>query len=195
VGEPKERLGRRARVRAAIPRAHLSWARKRWGAGFVDVLTPHLDPEGLALVRNPPAGADAMVLFSTVVRLDRALATAAGENPEAVFYALGVHSAEHNLKGVYDHYDPETTHEFFDAMRFVHRTFQDFGKSSYERLGERAGRMRIERYPEFSPVFCISGRGYYAEALRMMKAPGPVVVREVGCHCLGEPACVFELSW
>jgi predicted hydrocarbon binding protein len=29
----------------------------------------------------------------------------------------------------------------------------------------------------------------------MMKVPGPVVVREVACHCAGDDACVFEMSW
>lgn len=80
-------------------------------------------------------------------------------------------------------------------MSFLHRAFQDFGKSRYERLGERSGRIRIERYREYSPVFCDSGRGYYEQALRMMKAPGPIAVRETACRCAGDDACVFEVSW
>jgi len=80
-------------------------------------------------------------------------------------------------------------------MTTLHRTFQDFGKSLYETLGERSGRIRITRYREFSHVFCLGGRGYYEQALRLMKAPGPVTVEEIACHCAGDPACVFELSW
>jgi hypothetical protein len=44
-------------------------------------------------------------------------------------------------------------------------------------------------------VYCESGRGYYEEALRMMRAPGPVKAVETSCQCAGDPACVYELSW
>lgn len=189
-----EKLGRKARVRAGILRAHLSWAAKRW-PDVVAQLKPHLDAETLALVERPPEGSDATLLFSQLVRIDHALAAASGDDPAAIFHALGVHSAEYNLHGVYDTYHPEKPHEFFVSMSLLHRTFQDFGKSTYEKLGERAGRIRINRYREYSPVFCLSGRGYYEEALRLMKAPGPVVVSEPSCQCAGDEACVFELSW
>ena len=192
--QPREKLGRRVRVKASILKAHLSWAAKRW-PDFVTQLKPHLDAETLALVERPPQGDKAMVLFSQLVRVDRALAAAGGGDPEAIFEALGVHSAQHNLQGVYQSYDPEAPHDFFTSMTLVHRALQDFGTSIYERLGERSGRVRITRYREYSTVFCQGGRGYYAEALRMMKVPGPVVVREVACHCTGDPACVFEMAW
>ena len=86
-------------------------------------------------------------------------------------------------------------HQFFDHMDHLHHTFQNFGRSSYTRGGERSGRIRLEGYHEFSPVYCQSGVGYYEQALRMMKAPGPIRVIETACQCLGEPACVYELSW
>ncbi len=189
-----ERLGTKARVRAHLLHAHLKWAAKRW-PDVTAVLRPHLDAATLALVEQPPQGDAAHVLFSDLVRIDRALAAAAGGDAEAIFHGLGVHSAEHNLSGTFGAYAPEKTHEFFQAMSTVHRAFQDFGKSLYEKLGERSGRIRITRYSEFSPVFCISGRGYYEGALRMMQVPGPVVVREVACQCAGDEACAFEVSW
>ncbi|HET7293818.1 MAG TPA: hypothetical protein VFM88_15445 [Vicinamibacteria bacterium] len=189
-----EHLGRRARVRAAILDAHLAWAAKRW-PDVTEALRPHLDAGSLALVEHPPSGADAMVLFSDLVRIDRALAAAAGGDPEPIFHALGTHSAERNLTGLYDQYRPDDAHAFFQSMSVVHRAFQDFGKSTYEPLGDRSGRIRIERYREYSPVFCISGRGYYEEALRLMKVPGPIEVRETACRCAGDQACVFEMSW
>ncbi len=189
-----ERLGTKARVRAHILHAHLSWAAKRW-PDVTATLRPHLDAAALALVERPPQGDADTILFSELVRIDRALAAAADGDAEAIFHALGVHSAEHNLAKIYERYAPTQAHEFFQAMSTVHRAFQDFGKSRYERLGERSGRIRITRYSEFSPVFCVSGRGYYEEALRMMRVPGPVVVREVACHCAGDEACVFEMEW
>ena len=190
-----EHLGRKARVRADILLAHLSWASKRWPS-VSDALRPHLDAATFAIVEKPPrGGGNAMVLFSDLVRIDRALAAAAGGAPEPIFHALGAHSAQHNLTGLSDSYKPDEVHEFFQSMTVVHRAFQDFGKSTYERLGDRSGRLRIARYREFSPVFCTSGRGFCEEALRLMKAPGPIQVRETACHCSGDGACVFEMNW
>ena len=187
-----EHLGRAARVRADILLAHMSWAAKRW-PDVKGALRPHLDAATMAFVEHPPKGASAMVLFSDLVRIDRA--AAAGGDPEPIFHALGAHSAERNLAGLYENYKPDDVHAFFQSMSVVHRAFQDFGKSTYEKLGERSGRVRIARYREFSPVFCIGGCGYYEEALRLMKVPGPIQVREVACHCAGDDACVFEMSW
>jgi predicted hydrocarbon binding protein len=190
----KENLGDKARVRAGILHAHLSWAAKRW-PDFVTRLRPHLDAEALALVEHPPQAEAATLLFSELVRIDKALAAAAGGEPEAIYRSLGAHSAQHNLDAVYERFEAERPHEFFASMSFLHRAFQDFGKSRYERLGERSGRIRIASYREYSPVFCASGSGYYEEALRLMKVPGPIEVREVSCRCSGDPACVFEVSW
>src|SRR5262245_27302124 len=136
-----------------------------------------------------------MLLFSELVRIDRALAAAAGGEPEPIFHALGAHSAQRNMTGLYDGYKADDVHAFFQSMSVVHRAFQDFGRSTYERLGDRSGRVRIARYREFSPVFCTSGRGYYEEALRLMNAPGPIQVRESACRCSGDDACVFDMSW
>lgn len=190
-----ERLGRKARVRADILLAHLNWASKRWPS-VSDALRPHLDAATFAIVEKPPrGGGNAMVLFSDLVRIDWALAAAAGGDPEPIFHQLGAHSAQRNLTGLYDRYRSDEVHGFFQSMSIVHRAFQDFGKSTYEKLGDRSGRVRIDRYREFSPVFCISGCGYYEEALRLMKAPGPIQVRESLCHCAGDDACVFEMNW
>lgn len=190
----EERLEGHARVAASVLRAHLSWAAERW-PDVVDALKPHLDESMLSIVRLPPEGDGAALPFSDLVRIDRGIAAAAGGDAELTYHALGVHSARRNLAGLYESYNSEDPHRLFASMSFLHRTFQDFGKSSYEKTGERAGRIRIERYKEYSPVFCLSGRGYYEGALQMMKVPGPAVVREVACQCSGDPACLFEMAW
>jgi predicted hydrocarbon binding protein len=189
-----ECLEGRARVAASVLRAHLAWATERWPDVF-EALRPHLDEPTLSTVREPPQGLGDTVLFRDLVLIDKAIAAAAGGEAAPVYEALGTYSARHNLAGLYQSYDPEQPHRLFQSMDILHRTFQDFGKSHYERSGPRSGRIRIEQYTEYSPVFCQGGRGYYAEALRMMKAPGPVAVEEVACHCAGDPACVFELRW
>jgi predicted hydrocarbon binding protein len=177
-----------------VLRAHLAWAVARW-PNPVEVLKPHLGESDLAIVEKPPQGVRDTILFSELARIDRAIASAAGGDAEQVYDALGVASAHFSLAGLYEGFDPEEPHRFFGAMSILHRTFQDFGVSRYEKTGANAGRIHIEGYTEYSPVFCIGGRGYYEEALRMMRVPGPAVVREVACQCSGDRACVFELSW
>jgi hypothetical protein len=190
----EERLNDSGRVVGSVLRAHLKWAGKRW-PDTLAVLTPHLAPEDRELVEHPPTEVNDTVLFSSLVRIDRGIASAAGGDADAIFRALGAHSAELNLAGLYNHYEPGEPHQLFTSMSFLHRTFQTFGRSTYERLGDRSGRIRIEGYDEYSPVFCESGRGYYEEALHMMHAPGPISVREVTCQCAREVACLFEMSW
>ncbi len=43
--------------------------------------------------------------------------------------------------------------------------------------------------------YCVSGAGYYEEALKIMKVPGPVSVQETSCQCAGDRECVFAMSW
>jgi hypothetical protein len=192
--ERSEKLGDKAKVSATILQAHLSWAEQRWGQPAAARLAPILDAEAMALVSRPLVPTD-QVLLRDLVRVAGGIASVDGGDPDAVFEELGRHSARLNLGGAYKSFAPETPHRFFEQMNFLHRTFQNFGRSTYEKLGPRACRMRLEEYAEYSPMFCISGRGYYEEALRMMKAPGPISVKETSCQCAGDACCLFELSW
>jgi uncharacterized protein (TIGR02265 family) len=192
--ERNEKLGDKAKVSATILQAHLGWAEEKWGQPAAARLQPMLDESARSLVGRSLAPTD-QILFRDLVRIARGIATADGSDGEAVFYELGRHSARVNLGGAYKSFVPETPHRFFEQMNFLHRTFQNFGRSTYEKRGPRSGGIRLEEYAEYSPVFCISGRGYYEEALRMMKAPGPISVVETSCQCAGDPSCTFELSW
>jgi uncharacterized protein (TIGR02265 family) len=192
--ERSEKLGDKAKVSASILQAHLSWAEDKWGQAAAARLSPVLDADALALVTRPLAPTD-QILFRDLVRVARGIVAADGGDRDLIFEELGRHSARLNLDGAYKSFVPETPHRFFEQMNFLHRTFQNFGRSSYEKQGPRSGRMRLEDYAEYSPMFCISGRGYYGETLRMMKAPGPISVTETSCQCAGDESCTFEMSW
>ena len=192
--ERTEKLGDKAKVSATVLQAHLSWAQERWRQAAASRLKPVLDSKTLALVSRPLAPT-AQILLRDLVHIARAIASVEGGEVNAIFEELGRHSARLNLGGAYKSFVPDTPHRFFEQMNFLHRTFQNFGRSTYEKLGPRSCRMRLEDYAEYSPMFCISGRGYYEEALRMMRAPGPISVQETSCQCAGDESCVFELSW
>jgi hypothetical protein len=193
VGVPQEKLGQGARVTSSILRAYLAWTQERWGDATAR-LAGHLDAEAAALVAKPVSD-NRRIPFRGLVAVSKAIAAADGRDPDEVYLDLGRHSARVNLAGAYDAFSPEVPHHFFELMDHLHRTFQSFGRSEYVRTGERSGRIRLEGYLEFSPVYCRSGLGYYEQSLAMMKVPGPIQVAETSCQCRGQEACVFELSW
>lgn len=189
----KEKLGNTAAVKGTMVQAHLAWAKERLGDVTARV-QPLLHPECLGLVTKSLLVTEWFPL-RCLVEVDRAIASLAGGVPEDVFHHLGRHSAELNLGGVYKSFVAEEPHRFFEQMALLHNRFQNFGRCAYEKAGERAGRIRIEGYSEYSPVYCASGLGYYEGALHMMKVPGPVHALEASCQCAGDPVCLYELSW
>ena len=190
---PSERFDDKATVKGTMLRAHLSWAEKRFGPGYGSV-RQNLSEPVLGLLTRMVLPTD-WIPFSALIELDRAIAAAAGGDPEETWLALGRHSAALNLTGVYRSFIQGEPHRFFERMAVLHHQFQTFGRSVYEKLGESAGRIRMESPTAYSPVYCTSGRGYYEEALRLLHAPGPVAVHESACATSGAPACAFELSW
>jgi hypothetical protein len=191
--QKREHLGDKAKVTISILKAYVDWAHRKWGDPL-ERLKKLLDADTAALLAKPlPEGR--RIPFRQLIDVSKAIAVAAGGNPNVVYTELGKHSARVNMAGAYNRFTVEAPHHFFDHMDHLHHTFQNFGRSDYTRTGDRSGRVRLEGYQEFSPVYCQSGMGYYDQALRMMKAPGPIRVVETSCQCLGDPACVFELSW
>jgi uncharacterized protein (TIGR02265 family) len=173
--------------------AHLAWAKDRLGDPLPR-LAPLLSGE-LARILERGVLATDWFLLSHLVATDRAIATAAGGAADEVFRELGRQSAVRNLGGVYKTFLADEPHRFFEQMAVLHARFQNFGRSRYQKTSPRSGRIRAEDYPEYSPVFCASGTGYYEGALKMMRVPGPLQVTESSCQCAGDPACVFELAW
>ena len=193
AGHRREQLGDKAKVTSSILRAYLEWAQKRWPDAPKRLLP--LVSADTATLLGQTLDENRRIPFRQLIEISKAIAVTEGGNPNVVYHQLGRHSAVVNMAGAYSRFSPEVPHQFFDHMDHLHHTFQNFGRSDYTRVGDRTGRIRLEGYQEFSPIYCRSGVGYYEQALQMMKAPGPIRVVEVGCQCLGEAACVFELSW
>lgn len=189
----REKLGDAARVKGTMVSAHLDWGRQR--APDLDArLASALGPEERRLVETPILATD-WVPLRALVAIDRAIAAAAGGDPEAAWRAMGRHSALVNLSGAYKGFAADEPHKFFERQARLHGRFQDFGRAGYERVGERAGRIRLEDYAEYSPVYCASAGGFYCGALETMHVPGPIRAVESACTCAGDTACVFDLSW
>jgi hypothetical protein len=188
----RELLGRKAAVKATMLQAHLAWAQKQLGS--LDPIGAQLDPESADFVIRPRLATD-WVPFRCLVRVDVAIAAALGGSADRVFRDLGRYSAAMNLNGVYKTFISTEPHRFFGQMSVLHGQFQNFGRSRYERTGDRTGCVSLENYTEYSPVHCASALGYFEEALRMMHAPGPIIVDETMCQCAGDAECRYEIAW
>jgi uncharacterized protein (TIGR02265 family) len=181
-------------VKAVMLQAHLAWATRNLTAQVWNRMVASLGGEARGCVDRAILATE-WVPLRVLLEIDRAVAAAAGRPVEDTYRALGHHSAVSNLKGVYKNFVVDEPHRFFEQTALLHRRFQNFGESRYEKAGDRSGRLRLSGYKDPSPIFCASGLGYYQGALEMLKVPGPIACREVQCQCSGDPACVFELSW
>lgn len=191
----REKLGGDAAVKGTMLQAHLAWAAERLGPQWQARLQRHLGPDAGAHVGHDVVLATEWIPLRCIVEIDRAIATEIGDPPERVFRELGRNSATLNLGGVYKAFVQEEPHRFFEQMAVLHGRFLNFGRCVYAPGGPRSGRIRMEDYPEYSPVFCASASGYYEGALQMMHVPGPIVTNETECHCAGDGVCIFELRW
>lgn len=193
VATKREHLTGDAQVKGTMILAHLNWL-KGQGLEPATKLAPHLPPD-LARVVTHSILATAWAPLRSLVAIDRAIAAATRGNSDDVFRELGRFSATSNLSGVYAGFISDEPHRFFEKQARLHDRFQNFGASAYKVVGPRAGQMRLTKYTEYSPVFCLSAIGYYEGALETMKAPGPIRVRESECTCAGDEACTFDLTW
>ena len=189
----QERLSGAAAVKGTMLKARVSWISKNIAEG-VNKIEPHLDADGFALLDRSFFPATEWVPFKHLIHIDRAIAAAAGGPTDRVYQDLGRHSASINLGDVYKLFTAPEPHKFFENMALLHNRFQNFGRSTYARVGRFSGKIELREYYEYSPVFCASALGYYEEALRIMNA-GPIVVTETLCQCAGDAMCQYELKW
>lgn len=192
--ERREHLVGKAAVKGTMVTAHLAWAQDALRTDPAPRLAGRLSPEAAAVVSHAVLATD-WVKLKVLCEIDSALAALVGGAPEETLRRMGRHSAEKNLAGVYRNFVEDEPHRFFEKMALLHGRFQNFGSTRYERIADRAGRISVEGYEEYSPVFCASALGYYEGALVMMKVPGPLKVAETTCQCAGDPACWFDLAW
>jgi hypothetical protein len=187
----REKLGESGAVKGTMVHAHLAWAAEHL-PDAEHALPSTISNASRAVITNGVLATD-WIPFRCLVDLDRAIATLAGGDPNAVFRSLGRHSAAMNLKGPYRAFVADDPHRVFERTALLHERFQNFGRSSYERCEPRAGRIRVEGCEEYSPVFCESALGFYEGALEALETPGRCA--ETHCMCSGDELCVFEMEW
>ena len=144
----REKLGDRAAVKGTMLQAHVAWAVAELGEAWMSKVPGGVDPVASVFVSRGVLATD-WVPFRALVEIDRAIARAAGGTPEDVYRSLGRRSATSNLAGAYKGFVQEEPHRFFELTGILHSRFQNFGRFTYERTGERSrahphrGRRRV----------------------------------------------------
>jgi predicted hydrocarbon binding protein len=196
--EPVTRLARTqerlsgAHVKGSMVRAHLQWLRENLGEDGSERTLALLPPALAADLRETLAST--WCSLESLILLDRAIATASAKDEVELMLELGRYSAQINLSGVYRAFRRTDIHDFFHRSASLHKQFQDFGVSEYQQVDETHGRMLMRDAAAFSPVFCASAPGYYAEVISLHGGTR-VSVTETTCRCAGDDLCTFEMQW
>jgi uncharacterized protein (TIGR02265 family) len=180
-------------VKGGMLKAHLQWVAENRPGLTIDDLRRRLSP-ATATVLGQAILPVSWYPFRAVVETDRAIAAACGGDAEALITELGRYSARLNLGTSYKVYTRSEPHAFFQLAARLNRQFQDFGRAEYERTGPTSCRLSMSGYPCFSPVFCLSGLGYYEQATALQGGRDPRVA-ETKCQCRGGSECRFDIRW
>ncbi len=181
------------KVKGGMLKAHLQWVAQNRPDLTVEDLCGRVSASTAAVLRGLVL-AIGWYPFRAMVETDRAIAEACRGDPEALFKELGRYSARLNLSTSYKVYTRSEPHTFFQIAARVHDQFQDFGRAEYERTGATSCRLSMLDYTCYSPVFCLSGAGYYEQATALQGGRDPQV-SEGECHCRGGSACRFDIRW
>ncbi|HEY5611601.1 MAG TPA: hypothetical protein VIL97_10360 [Thermoanaerobaculia bacterium] len=192
MNAPKEVLGE-GHLKGVIFRSHLAWAREHLTPAELEQLWQRVGPE-ISDALSGPIVVSSWYPFAWLITLDRALIDLHGSHYPDLARELGRYSARINLTTTYRAFDRQSNHEFFRNSALLHSQFQDFGQSTYEQLGDDAGRIRLTNYNSFSPIYCKTALGYYEQAIQNHGA-ARVDVKETECQCYGDKSCTFELKW
>jgi uncharacterized protein (TIGR02265 family) len=137
---------------------------------------------------------DVMYPFSTVIVLDRTIASLVPEG-EAAYDKLGEHSARLRNRWLGEHNTLVSPHAYLSRLAEDHRRLQSFGQARYRRIGFGEGEISYSGYPEVDPTFCRSGRAFLRASLEQLVGRGGATVEETRCQSRGDEACVFSLKW
>jgi hypothetical protein len=180
------------RVKGTIIRAHVDWVRETASREDTIEFFEHLPADVRRAATHTLASA--WYPFEMLIAIDRAIAGFFGGGRPSFLEELGRRSAQRNLSTVTTLLEGTDPHLFFYRTALLHRQFQDFGTAAYQTASPSSGVMVHAGYTSYSPLYCASAMGFYAEALRM-HGRSDARVSEETCQCFGDAACRFQLSW
>jgi hypothetical protein len=159
-------------------------------SGYYDVLC-RLSPATLEYLRNPQA--TQWCEFSSVIECDRTIWERYHTTEPQILSLVGAASAELGISRVFRSLDTEELLTFLSGIARFHEIYLKYGSVSFEKK-ERGARMSYHDYPCYSPFFCASGFGFYAEVILRHGGTDPEI-RHTHCHCRGDGVCTYEIAW
>lgn len=136
---------------------------------------------------------NALYSFETLIELDRTIcATITPANPHMLVF-LGAASAEFGIGTIYRAFDSRELLAFLQGIVLMHERFQKYGRVSCH-VTSNGAQMRYEDCTCYSPVFCATAHGFFAEAILRHGGRDPHVT-ETTCTCRGARACTYDLEW
>lgn len=159
-------------------------------AGF-DALVGTLSPRTASYAKTPLASS--WCEFESIVEFDRAVYNQLKKDVPHVLGLIGAASAELGIGKVYKSLDETELVTFFENYTRFHSQYLKFGRVDFEKTAD-GGRMVYHDYPCYSPVFCASAIGFFAEAILRHGGKDPEVV-EKSCFTRGDDTCTFQMTW
>lgn len=126
---------------------------------------PEIDRAALS-----PIEIDNWYSLAILDHVDYAVANEIGGNQDEIFTALGEFSATSSLSGPFSSLLNPNIHAFLQQTAHLHRSYQDFGTATYDRLSNNSGLLKITYEMEPPISYTISGTAYFRKAIEMCGA-------------------------
>jgi len=180
------------RVKGAMIRAHLEWARDHGSrAEFIGLFEEM--PEVLRYQISTLAPAT-WYPFATLMAVDRLIIDRFGRGEPHFARELGAYVAQRMLAETQRFFSSNGLHDFFRRVALLHREWYDFGSAEYVEGGERSGCMLRRGYGVHNTLDCAAMAGFYRECIRL-HGRAEASVRESACRCRADGFCAFDLAW
>ncbi len=172
--------------------ARFEYLRRHQGTDSISAVLEALTPADRELLKG--VDRETWYPFSTLNRLDRAIAGHIGGDASAIYERLGEASAQQRTLWLGEHAALVNVHGFLVRMAEEHRRFHNFGQAEYRRINFSVGEISFSEYPENDPVYCLSAKGYFRRSIEHLTG-APVSAEERYCQSRGDVACVWSLRW
>lgn len=172
--------------------SRFEYLKRHHGSASITAVLEELSAEDQGLLRG--IDREAWYPFSTLMRLDRAIAAHVAAADEGIYLRLGQASSDVRSFWLGQHAALIHPHGFFARIAEEHRRFHNFGRAEYIRISFGEGELRFREYPETDPIYCLSALGYLRHSLEQLTGAG-AEANETACQCRGDEACVFRLRW
>lgn len=184
-----------ARIKGGVLISRLRFLREQGGEPLVGQVLRRLSPEDRSVLGGFLLPTSWYPLDLNL-RLDQAIADVVSPHaPGQVFLDMGRTSAQAALTGAQSMFvragDP---HHLLSQAPTIYRHYYAVGTREYERLGDRAARVRTFNAESVTSTDCLTIVGWHQRAVELCGGRDVKVVEE-RCRARGDEHCAYRLEW